>query len=695
MSAVPTIDRRGEGVAAAGLFVSVLGFTLLALLGGSLSSAAIFAAGWHLLGGAGIWLLILVQLHQLRLLDQERFELAELERERRERLGGAGTIFREEDKEQMDALAMGRRLRTLERWFVPTFAGVVAVYLALVGIRCLPGAWPFETIRDAATARVENASMLAFVAGAMAFVTFALSRYALGMSRIQGAGWTMLRAGGAYYFGTALAGLAAAVALALAHNGYEQFDRRLGHVIGGAMIVLAAEIVINFILDLYRPRVAGQPQRVFYESRLLAVFSEPEGIFRSAAQTIDYQFGFKVSETWFYRLLGRAVAPLLLFQAAVLYAMTCFVVVPQGHQAVVEELGFHGAGRWVAEPGVTLTWPWPLARATLIPTERIQRMELGYEPSREEREAGVSRAPILWSERHRAKEYQLLVADRAAWSESRVPVNLLSATVPLQWRVSRQRVLDYHRQAGDVEAIIESLAYRELTRLAAHSDLGDLMGRGGVRVADELRQSIQRACRGAGVDGGDLGVEIVHVGFGSVHPPQEVAEAYENVINAVEQRDTRIKQGETDAARTRLAAAGQGFSALYDAILAEEAARAADAADATRKSAVVERLLREAAEGAARKAAADAEEYLFRRVTLEGAAAELFDVQLRSHAAAPRVYRLRAYLDVLTESLAGLRKYVVAVRQPDNVLYQLDLRPPPPIEMLSQEVQSFGETGGR
>jgi hypothetical protein len=174
-----------------------------------------------------------------------------------------------------------------------------------------------------------------------------------------------------------------------------------------------------------------------------------------------------------------------------------------------------------------------------------------------------------------------------------------------------------------------------------------------------------------------------------------VAEAYENVINAIEQRDTRIKQGETDAARTRLAAAGQGFSALYDAILAEEAARAADAADAAERTAEVERLLREAAEGAARKTAADAEEYLFRRVTLEGAAAELFGVQLRAHAAAPRIYRLRAYLEVLVERLAGLRKYVVAVRQPESVLYQLDLRPPPPIEMLSEEVRSFGETGGR
>ncbi|MCK6457710.1 MAG: hypothetical protein L6Q92_14415 [Phycisphaerae bacterium] len=679
-----------------GALVGVGGFAVTALLGIAHGSVATFAAALQLLGGAGIWILILVQLHQVRLVEQEKFELAELERERRERLGGAGTIFKEEDTEHMDALAMARRLRSLERWFVPIFAFTVAAYLAITALRLLPDVWPFQWVVDARNRPLHNASMLAFFAGAVSFITFALSRYALGMSRIRTSpAWGVLRAGGVYFFGVAVVNLALAVTLVLAHNGYEWPHATLTTVIAALLLLLAVEIVVNFVLDLYRPRVAGGPQWVFYQSRFLGLFSEPEGFIRSAAHAVDYQFGFKVSETWFYQLLGRAVVPLMLFQGAVLYGLTCFVVVPQGQQAVVERLGLSQRQRWVADAGIGITWPWPFARTTLIPVDRIQRMELGYEHSREEQEAGKQSGPVLWASRHRANEYKLLVADRSASADAKVPVNLLSVSMPLQWRVKRSEVLDFHRQAADVEKLIEAIAYRELTRYAAHADLLELMGEGGIRAAAELKQSIQASCDRAGVGGQSLGVEIVHVGLGSVHPPTEVAGEYENQINALEQRDTKIKQGESDAIKTKMESAGPAFEQLYAAILAEEQALAAGSTDAAAKSADVERLLREIAAGQARSVCADSEEFLYRRVTLERAAADLFRVQRAAFESAPRVYMLRAYLRMTIDSLKSLKKYVVAVKDPKRVLYQMDLRPPLPMETLSQELKSFQEGGGR
>lgn len=686
-------------MAAAGLGVSLVAFVILALLGSSNQSLATFAAAWHALGGAGIWILIYVQLHQGRLVEQERLDLAELNRERRDRLGGAGTIFKEEDAEQMDALATGRRLRSIEKWFIPVFAGIVATFLLVLGVRFLPDIWPLRMLVERGESPISNASIMAFVAGGFAFVTFALSRYAIGMSRIPGAGaWAPLRAGGAYLFGVSVANLVLAVTLILVHNGYDWPDVRVAQAIGVVMIGLAIEIGINFVLDLYRPRVAGQMQRAFYESRFLGVFSEPEGIIRSVAHTIDYQFGFKVSETWFYQFLQQKVVMLLLFQVGVIYLMTCFVVVPQGHKAVVERLVAPSA-RWVVDAGIHFTWPWPLARATLIPTDRVQRMELGFDRAAEKRQADAKKedphAPILWTQRHRVKEYRLLVADRSASADAKVPVNLLSVTMPVHWRVKADRVLSYFEQAGDVEAIVEGLAYREMTKYAAHADLLDLMGRGGIQAVDAIRNGLQAACDHAGANGTDLGVEIVMVGLGGVHPPVEVAEAYENVINALEQKDTKIKEGLKDAAKTQINAAGEGYRDVYDAITAEDKARGENAPDADAKAARVEQLLRERIGGAAREQVALAEEYLYRRITLEGATAELFRIQRVAYEQSPAVFRLRAYLKMLSESLTGVRKYIVALRNTERVFYNVDLKPPPPIELLQQEVQSFSEGGGR
>lgn len=691
------LDRRGEYVAGLGMVVSLAGFIALLFLATSHLSLATYAAAWQLLGAAGIWVLILIRIHQGRLLEQERRDLEELERERRARLGGAGTIFEDKDAEQMEALSMGRRLRTIEKWFIPIFAAMTAIGLAGVGSRFLLDAWPWALAVEAAGTPVRRASMIAFVCGGLAFVTFALSRYALGMSRVrEGGDWTALRAGGVFFFGNSVALLATAVALVLAHNGYDWPERRLAVALGAVLVLLAVEIVVNFVLDFYRPRVAGELQRAFYESRLLGVFCEPEGIIRNVAHTIDYQFGFKVSETWFYQFLQSKIVPLIIFQVAVVYAVTCFVVVPQGHKAVVEVTLPRHIDRWVAESGIHFTWPWPWARATLVPVERVRRMELGYDPTKEKPSTEpTGRETILWTQRHRVAEYRLLVADRGASADTKVPVNLVSVTMPVHWRVRADRVLDFYRQTDDVEKLIRALAYQALTRYAAHADLMELIGSGGIRAAQEVRTSLQAACDRAGVGGGGLGVEIVYVGLGGVHPPIDVAEAYERVVNAFEQRDTKILQGEKAALKTQIEAAGEAYAELFEAIEAEERARAAGSPDADALSARVQRLLRETAGGESGEIASLAAEYLYQRVTSEGASAELFRVQRAAYEQSPRVYTHRMYLRAISEGLRDVRKYIVAVRHPDRVLYQLDLKPPPPLEVLQQEIRSFQEGGGQ
>ncbi len=696
-------DPRPQRLAAACVVLSLAAALALVLLGQTNFSMSAFGLGWLMLGGAGVWLLSLIRLHQLRLVEQERRELAELERQRRERLAGAGSVFDQDDADQMDALAAGRRLRTIEKWVTPVFAMIVAGFLILFGLRLLPDAWPFALAAKAAEEGVQHASTMAFLAGAIAFVTFAVSRYAAGIARASNsADKTTLRAGAAYFFGTSLLALATAIALVLAHNDYEWFEGRLAAVIGVVMIVLAVEIIINFILDFYRPRVAGQAQHVFYESRVLGVFSEPHGLVRNVAQTIDYQFGFKVSQTWFYQLLGRWIAFLLLFQAAVIYAVTCLVVVPEGQEAVVEVTRPGTSYRWVAEPGIHWSWPWPFASATLIPVQRVQRMELGYDPTKEKPEDLATmpkwkrqmKEVVLWTQKHKVKEYKLLVADRQASADTKVPVNLLSVTMPVHWRVRPGKALEFYKQSDHIEKIIESLAYRELTKYAAHADLLELIGAGGIRAADEIREALQTSCDSAGIDRGSLGVEIVYVGLGGVHPPTEVAEAYENVVNAFEQRDTKIKQAMADAGKKKIGAGGENYQELYDAMMAEAAIKEGDSrrAEASRH---VESLLRLKSGGDARESVTDAQDYLYQRIVLQAGEVELFRAQRAAFEAAPRTFVVRAYLDAISEGFKGIHKYVIAVTHPERIVYQGDLKEQAPLQLLNDQLRASQEAGGR
>ena len=130
-----------------------------------------------------------------------------------------------------------------------------------------------------------------------------------------------------------------AVSLALAAFKIDGMVKVMTWVSPVLMIVLGVETAVNTVLDIYRPRIAGQYARSAFDSRLLGMINEPGGILHTFASAIDYQFGFKVSQTWFYKLLEEAVLPLALFAIATLYVLSCMVVVQPGEQAIIERFG--------------------------------------------------------------------------------------------------------------------------------------------------------------------------------------------------------------------------------------------------------------------------------------------------------------------------------------------------------------------
>jgi modulator of FtsH protease HflK len=694
------IDRRGEVVALVGGLLSLIGAVILAILAVWSESASVWMTAFQVFGAVGIWLLTLIQLHQQRLVREEQLEVAELDRQRQEKLGGAQTIFDEEDLDQMEKLAMGRRLRTIERYLIPAAAIIIALYHLAAGASVFPWRFQFPPIAHADPKMLAQTSqVLVLFVGGLAFAFFMASRYALGMSRLPD--WGALRAGGDFMFGSSAICLITAVALLCVISGMGWAETYLAEAIGILLIILAVETMINFVLDFYRPRIPGLVQRPFYDSRLLGIFSEPGGILRSLANAVDYQFGFKVSETWFYKLLGQAVLPLLLVQLGIIFALTCITVVPPGHKAVIEHNGLWEHRVWVAEPGVHWTWIWPTDRATIIPVERIQQMAVGYEVDESKPETEVT-GPILWTKKHYKKEYQLLVGDKRASANTKVPVNLLAINMPVQWRVKDddREVVRFHDQSQDVAAIIQSLAYRELTRYAAQADILDLLGKEGIRTAQELHSNLQKACDTAGYDGGSLGVQIVHVGIGGIHPPpdEEVAKSYEDVVSAYETRDAKIKAAEGDAARARIDSAGPHWQMLYDAIVREDKVRETSAGQLGSQSDEVDRLLRSDESligGNARLIAAEAEKRAIERVFAEMSSSERYGMQLVAYNAAPRVYALRVYLRMVREGLQSVRKFVIALDDPDRVIYRFDLRPPVEFDVTAAELGAMESRGGK
>ena len=175
-------------------------------------------------------------------------------------------------------------------------------------------------------------------------------------------------------------------------------ERILAKIVRGLLILLGAEFALNFILDLYRPRLPDEEPRPAFDSRLLGLFTEPGGIARSIAEAINYQFGFEVSSTWFYKLLQRSIVPLLGFGVAVLLLASCLVFVDTNEQAVIERYGRRVESRGTLGPGLHFEWPWPREIAYKVRTAQVHEVKIGIVPSTEDKKD--ENELILWTTKH-------------------------------------------------------------------------------------------------------------------------------------------------------------------------------------------------------------------------------------------------------------------------------------------------------
>ena len=559
----------------------------------------------------GLALLVgLVSYFQMRLEDRDRLEKLEFDELNKSK--GSAALFTAE----AESFPAQRSREQFERFFVPVFT----IILFLAEVAAIVWHWKFLE-KDAKALIPERALVGAALYGLLFLILFLFGKYSSRLAQLENE--RLLRASSGFVLLSSYVALALAATVAFgAWGGYPRVDIYVARTLTIVLGLIAAETVVSLLLEIYRPRLKGQKGRVLYESRLAGLLGQPEGIFKTAAQALDYQFGFKVSETWFYRFLEKAFAWLVLVQIAVLALSTCFVFVETGEQALLERFGRPIKGREVLGAGLHLKLPFPIDRVHRFRTEEIQSFTLGAEKGEEEEHTAV------WSVAHE-KEENMLVASREPVSNTSTnnatgkkspPVNLLSVSIPVQYQITNLTDWAYNNTDGSM--LLTNLAMRELVRYLVSADLIELMSRGRADAAHTLRERIQAAANER-----HLGVNIIFVGLEDTHPPVAVAAEYERVVGAIQ---TRVA--------TNLAA--QAFAIETNALARAEAFKKRNAAEAERVNLEVAALAR----------------------------AALFTNQLPAYQASPTVYAQRRYLAALKNGTKNARKYVIATTNTEEVI---------------------------
>jgi len=671
-------SKRAEYIALLSLILSVVFFGIAFFIGRWSGFFAVSAVGWLMLSAALIWLVLTIQFHQRVLAEQEKLDTAQLAKAER-----GPRIFQAEGERATLFAAAQRRLEILEKWFIPIFAGLIAAYQTAIGLYLL------TSIQAESEVQLKQPLLCAVFMTGIAFVSFLLSRYATGMSaQLQ---WKPLRAGGSCLLGIAVLCFALAIGLALAPLDFRLCLSAVGWVIPILLVVLGVETALNVVLDIYRPRLKDQYGRAAFDSRLLGLINEPGEIFRTAASAIDYQFGFQVSQTWFYKLLEKAIVPLVLFAAITLYLLSCLVVVAPDEEAIIEHFGdprlrggqsapAEGAVRHIG-PGLSFKWPWPIDAVHKRATKRISEISVGFVPKPEQRGENVGYGPLLWGKTHYEKEYELLVASEQtgiASAEGAAPVSLVMAAVPVQYRIKDLYSFIYNH--NEPEKLLESICYRELTKFAASAKIEvdseadlehSLLGAGRGEAKKALTENIQAAADSAG-----LGVEIVFLGLQGIHPPPDVAADYQKVVGAVQQKQALILNAHAERNRSlgTLVGSVKDAEQLYD--LAAKYQKAEERSDSEQ----LEKLGKDLDSAFARAKGdifsrlAEAQSYAFEKATLAKATGERFASQVKAYRAAKQIYIREMRLMALEKALPKIRKFVVVADPNDEQVFIIDLQ---------------------
>ncbi len=601
-------------------FINALVLLVITIAALFLAGSTVGLAGVVLLGiGTLIGFFSFIQSH---LIDRERIEA--LEMQELDRTRGNESLFAGAAE---DAYPARNARRQFEKWVVPAFS-VLVLFGQALGLLLVYSQLGGSTLFGSTQASGSTLQIMFFAL--FMVVLFMMGKYSAGLARMDGQ--ELLRPGASYMLLGSVVCTAVVIAEAASFFGHPVWDRGITWVVFAVIAVSALENFVTLVLEIYRPRVDGKKARLLYDSRLIGLLGQPGGLISTAAQALDYQFGFKVSETWFYRYVEQKLALILAIQFVVLFLSSSFVVIHANEKATLERFGKRVD---ILYPGFNFKLPWPVDKVYRYKMDEVQSFTLGVVDDNHkegEQEEEQKTKVLLWTQQHNhgsaetpEQNFNMIVAsdDAIAGSASEsVPVNLLTVSIPVQFRINN--LTNWIERTENTGKLLQSLAMREVTQFLIGVDIDQLMGPDRAAAQDTLKKRIDAQAKKH-----NLGAEVMFVGLQDIHPPVGqneqskstggVAENYEKVIVAQ-------LNAETNRLRALFYSAGKVPQA--QATAAEILAKARS--ESTNKVAIAQ------------------------------AEAKRFANQVAAYENAPSVYKTRMKLESFQAATKGSRKYILS-----------------------------------
>jgi membrane protease subunit HflK len=695
--------KRGVTAAMFGLGTQIALLLATIIVGMYANSPVFYAAAFHTFAGIFIWAVLLVLFNQHRLERAEALEVEQLAASD----ANMAALF---DENAENLRVSRRRLERLYKWGLNVVSCVTGFYLLIFGaalfhqiyyvyINPIPDSNPEmvagvlsytpHLIRPNATL-----GLLLVFSLVLTLSSFIVARYEAGMTKIHE--WQLLRGGAAFLVGNALIYALLSVALAAKLFGNDAIMLYVAQAVPAIMIILGGETLLVFMLNVYRPRRPGEVPRPAFDSRLLGMMTSPTSLAKAIGDALNYQFGFEVSQSWFFQLLTKWIGVLVGVCVLVLWAMSSLIIVEPHEQAIILSRSSTVQTGELLDPGLHVRAPWPFRSVVKRDVSRIREIVVTSSE-----DVILADQLVLWDNEvaEEGKTYRYFITrpagSRATGDGASVEgaVAVFNAQVNIQWRVTDLR--EYLAGADRPEVLLQNLCESIVSEYFMRQDIDSVIGKGRAVMGAELRQRMQAAVDSAGEKGKSLGVRIIFVGLNAVRPPAEgsVARSFETEVTAIQEAQMAVDTARRDAIQTLARAAGtvERVDALVSAI-GDVRTVSAELDELTRSGAdadVIEAKreeLRQAAfaaddaivsssQGKAAELLLVARAQAWQEFLSERGKATRFESQLAAFENAPDYYRMRSYLEVLTDGMgdARIRKVIVTAGDAATREMTLDL----------------------
>lgn len=240
------------------------------------------------------------------------------------------------------------------------------------------------------------------------------------------------------------------------------------------------------------------------------------------AQDEDLEEAREVMRVWANRL-GR-VAPLVVGLLAIVWLASGVYTVQPGEVGVIRTFGAYTG---TTNPGLNYHWPYPLQQADNVNVQAVRRVEVGFrtEAGRASRVAG---------------EALMLTGDE----------NIVDAQIIIQYRVREPvKYLFKLRHPEDAVRASTEVALRGVTgKMRIDDILTTRRGEAQQRTADELQRLL---------DLYESGILVTNVQLQTVDVPDQVKDAFNEVVRAFQDRDRLKNEAEAYVADIIPKARGQ------------------------------------------------------------------------------------------------------------------------------------------